>query len=71
MTPREIGERSGEPGPRIRKRKSGALERLRKAFLRSAEAPEEANTAGAEGTPGGGSSGVRILKRNSASNGAP
>lgn len=33
LTPAEVGERLGEPALRVRKRKSRALERLRRAFL--------------------------------------
>ena len=33
LTPQELAERTGEPSPRVRKRKERALERLRKAFL--------------------------------------
>jgi RNA polymerase sigma-70 factor, ECF subfamily len=33
LTPQELAERTGEPSPRVRKRKERALERLRKVFL--------------------------------------
>ena len=33
LTPQQIAERTGEPPPRVRKRKERALERLRTAFL--------------------------------------
>lgn len=40
LTPTEIAERLGEPALRIRKRKSRALERLRRAFLAGASGHE-------------------------------
>jgi len=52
MAPREIGERSGEPGPRIRKRKSRALKRLREAFLGSPESEKGVETSGGQGKRG-------------------
>lgn len=33
LTPQEVAERTGEPSPRVRKRKERALERLQKVFL--------------------------------------
>ena len=33
LTPQQLAERTGEPSPRVRKRKERALERLRKVFL--------------------------------------
>ena len=33
LTPQELAERTGEPSPRVRKRKERALDRLRKVFL--------------------------------------
>lgn len=53
LTPSELAARSGEPAERVRKRKSRALQRLRRAFLGSAAQRHESRARpteeGAEG----------------------
>jgi RNA polymerase sigma factor (sigma-70 family) len=71
MTPREIGEKSGEPAPRIRKRKSRALARLRGAFLGCPEAEEGVETSGDHGKRGEDPGVLHLLKRGSPGDGAP
>lgn len=71
MTPREIGEKSGEPAPRIRKRKSRALARLRGAFLGCPEAEKGVETSGEQGKRGEDPGALHMLKRGSPGDGAP
>jgi RNA polymerase sigma-70 factor (ECF subfamily) len=71
MTPREIGETSGEPAARIRKRKSRALQRLRVAFLGSQEPDGGVGPAGDRGKRVKHAGGLRILKGDSVGDRAP
>jgi RNA polymerase sigma-70 factor (ECF subfamily) len=71
MTPKEVGQASGEPAPRIRKRKSRALARLRQAFLGCPESGEGVETSGAQGKRGEDSGVLRLSKRDSMGDGAP
>lgn len=52
LTPAEIAERMAEPAPRIRKRKSRALDRLRRVLHRT-EAPRSRSRADPDETRGG------------------
>ncbi len=50
LTPAEVGRRMGEPSLRIRKRKSRALERLRRIFL-NGSGHDEGSASTSEGSP--------------------